>query len=301
MNKIFYTYRITNIVENKHYYGFRGTLLNPEDDIGVVYFSSSSNKNFIKEQKEYPERYKYKIIIKTRIKSIAQRFEIKLHKYFKVGTNDNFYNRATQTHTALIGTRNTARKAVLTRKTTFLENGLTIEEDAVKRASETGRNNNSYSKSAYNIYKNRDAKYRLDKSAASAKTMIKEGTYIITALKHRVHQNEIMESGLTRAQETGLKVSKTRKSKYKSGEIEKLIGLNNPAAKIINIFNNDNVIMYRCEGAFQKVCEENNLPFSAFKNSYQKDGKPYLLTRGNKSSFRPEFEGWYAKIEDSHE
>ena len=135
------------MVENKHYYGFRGTFLNPEDDIGVKYFSSSSDKDFIKDQKENPEKYKYKIIIRTHDKTLAQSFEIKLHKYFMVGTNDNFYNRATQTHIALIGTRETAKKGAITRKTTFLANGLTIEQDAVKRAVETARKNNSDRKS----------------------------------------------------------------------------------------------------------------------------------------------------------
>ena len=49
-----YLYRITNLVENKYYYGIRtsrNTL--PQDDLGVKYFSSSTDKTFISNQKEH--------------------------------------------------------------------------------------------------------------------------------------------------------------------------------------------------------------------------------------------------------
>ena len=57
-----YVYRITNKIENKHYYGCRTTKLEPKDDLGSKYFSSSRDKEFIKDQKENPYNYKYKII-----------------------------------------------------------------------------------------------------------------------------------------------------------------------------------------------------------------------------------------------
>ena len=49
-----YLYRITNVVENKHYYGIRTSKnLLPKEDLGKKYLSSSQNKEFIKNQKEY--------------------------------------------------------------------------------------------------------------------------------------------------------------------------------------------------------------------------------------------------------
>jgi len=95
-----YVYRITNIKLNKHYYGTRTPKKNiPEDDIGIYYFSSSKDKEFIKDQKENPQDYKYKIIKKFNTRKEALELEIKLHNKFNVGINESFYNRSKQTST----------------------------------------------------------------------------------------------------------------------------------------------------------------------------------------------------------
>ena len=57
-----YTYRITNIIEKKYYYGVHSCDCLPKEDIGVKYFSSSKNKEFIKDQKENPQNYKYRLL-----------------------------------------------------------------------------------------------------------------------------------------------------------------------------------------------------------------------------------------------
>ena len=44
----YYVYRITNKLLNKHYYGSRGSKIEPKLDLGIKYFSSSTDKNFIK-------------------------------------------------------------------------------------------------------------------------------------------------------------------------------------------------------------------------------------------------------------
>jgi len=100
-NKLYYVYRITHINENKHYYGYRGILENiqPKDDLGVKYFSSSTDKSFKREQKINPENFKYKIIRENLSNRGALDLEIKLHKKFNVDKNINFYNLAKQTNT----------------------------------------------------------------------------------------------------------------------------------------------------------------------------------------------------------
>ena len=50
--KYHYVYRITNKVCRKHYYGVRSSNNHPKQDIGIQYFSSSYDKDFIKDQKE---------------------------------------------------------------------------------------------------------------------------------------------------------------------------------------------------------------------------------------------------------
>lgn len=100
-DKNYYVYRITNVKENKHYYGYRGIPKNsqPKDDLGIKYFSSSMNKDFRKDQKINPQNFKYKIICKNLSKRNALNLEIKLHKKFNVSQNINFYNLANQTNT----------------------------------------------------------------------------------------------------------------------------------------------------------------------------------------------------------
>jgi len=93
-----YVYRITNILLNKHYYGVRTSKNNlPKDDLGIRYFSSSRDKEFIQDQKINPQNYKYKIIYVTKMRKVAMKLEIKLHNKFEVATNENFYNRAKAT------------------------------------------------------------------------------------------------------------------------------------------------------------------------------------------------------------
>lgn len=94
-----YVYRITNIHKRKHYYGVRTSKCAPKDDIGVIYFSSSKDKEFIKDQKENPQNYKYKIIKICETRLDAARLEIELHSKFNVGVNESFYNLAKSTTT----------------------------------------------------------------------------------------------------------------------------------------------------------------------------------------------------------
>jgi hypothetical protein len=98
--KTHYVYRITNKKENKHYYGVRSTISSPYDDLGVKYFSSSTDHDFMESQKNEKENYKYKIvrIFSTREDAIA--LEINLHEKFDVARNPNFYNKARQTNSS---------------------------------------------------------------------------------------------------------------------------------------------------------------------------------------------------------
>ncbi len=97
-NKVYhYVYRITNTVKNKHYYGKRSSKIPPIKDIGIKYFSSSRDKTFIKDQKDNPKNYKYKVVSVHISSEEAISKEIKLHSKFNVGKNPCFYNKALQT------------------------------------------------------------------------------------------------------------------------------------------------------------------------------------------------------------
>ena len=99
-NKLYhYVYRITNVVDNKHYYGKRSSSTEPALDLGIKYFSSSSNKSFVNDQKQNPGNYRYKIVFICKSSKEALALEIRLHRKFDVGVNPLFYNRAKQTST----------------------------------------------------------------------------------------------------------------------------------------------------------------------------------------------------------
>lgn len=99
MNKRHYVYRITNTKLNKHYYGTRTTGISPRKDLGIKYFSSSSDTQFREDQKNNPQHYKYTIVSEFDSREAAMRLEIKLHDKFDVGINESFYNIVKQTST----------------------------------------------------------------------------------------------------------------------------------------------------------------------------------------------------------
>lgn len=48
-NPIYFVYRITHLLKNKHYYGSKTAKNSHLDMLGTIYFSSSFDKEFIKE------------------------------------------------------------------------------------------------------------------------------------------------------------------------------------------------------------------------------------------------------------
>lgn len=98
----FCVYRITNIVEKKHYYGYKSSIIHPSKLIGITYFSSLTKEEgdaFRKDQHENPQNYKYKIVYLFNTKEEALNREIRLHKKFNVKNHPNFYNKSNQTST----------------------------------------------------------------------------------------------------------------------------------------------------------------------------------------------------------
>jgi len=104
----FCVYRITNLVERKHYYGYKSSSIHPSKVIGVTYFSSlkkNEGKEFIADQKENPQNYKYKIVQIFNSKEEALAREIKLHIKFDVKKHTQFYNKSNQLSTGFITTQ----------------------------------------------------------------------------------------------------------------------------------------------------------------------------------------------------
>ena len=102
-----YVYCITNIFNDMKYIGTRtSTKLNLLEDL-KFYKSSSKDKQFMQEQKEKPENFKYEILKTFLDRKSAVRYEIKLHNKYDVCHNKDFYNRAKQTATGFDQTGST--------------------------------------------------------------------------------------------------------------------------------------------------------------------------------------------------
>lgn len=102
--KYHYVYRITHKICIKHYYGVRTSKnIKPYEDLGITYFSSSSDKEFLQEQKTHPENFKYKVIQIFNSREEASLWEIRLHKKFNVATNESFYNKTNALSTGFQG------------------------------------------------------------------------------------------------------------------------------------------------------------------------------------------------------
>ena len=92
-----YVYRITNIKLFKHYYGKRSSKLPPKEDIGIKYFSSSKDKQFMQDQISNPDNYIYVVIEEFESAIDAINAEILLHDIADVAINSRFYNKSKQT------------------------------------------------------------------------------------------------------------------------------------------------------------------------------------------------------------
>lgn len=96
-DRYFYVYRITNKETSMHYYGSRVSVKPPKEDLGIVYFSSSYNKDFMDAQKSNSSSFKYKVVKLCTTNVEKQLFESYLHAKFNVGVNSVFYNMVKQT------------------------------------------------------------------------------------------------------------------------------------------------------------------------------------------------------------
>ena len=92
-----YVYRITSLIEGKHYYGLRTSTIEPYLDLGIKYFTSSCNYKFRNDFIKNPNNYKCVIVREFTTRKEAAAFEIFLHNKFNVGLSNKFYNYAKST------------------------------------------------------------------------------------------------------------------------------------------------------------------------------------------------------------
>jgi hypothetical protein len=102
-----YTYIISHLETNKHYIGVRTSKVDPNLDLGVKYFSSSTDRQFKAELRKNPTAFKFQIIEIWGSRKDALLHEIDLHALYEVGISPEFYNirRATSSGFDMLGAK----------------------------------------------------------------------------------------------------------------------------------------------------------------------------------------------------
>jgi len=265
MVKYHYVYRIH---KKKHYYGSRTSKKQPDQDLGILYFSSSSDVDFIKDQKTNQHNYKYVIVRCFDNRKDATEFEILLHNKFGVAKNINFYNKSEQTSTGFLygmlgkkhpelSRKKSAKKASETMRK-IMDNGLTIRENAINKKVKTMKENiNENGETAYNV-------------CAQKGNITKQNTILENGLN--IHQNAIekwketldnVKEGELMSTRDKLKQPKKDKTNYQKD------------ADKINIFDDKNNLVWKVNIPLKRFCEEYNLPYTAFYKSKKENVKLY--------------------------
>lgn len=138
-----YVYWIENRGTNVSYVGVRSCDIEPVDDIGVKYFTSSQDKEFKQDFTNNPEKYNIDIINNFIERQEAINLEVQIHNWNDVGSNDKFYNKAKQTSSGFdrAGVKDTPEE--LERK-----RGQVFSKEARKKMSiaNRGKDNPNYGK-----------------------------------------------------------------------------------------------------------------------------------------------------------
>lgn len=302
--KYHYIYRITNIKEGMHYYGVHSCDCLPKEEIGISYFSSSKNKEFIQDQKENPQDYKYKVIKVFSTRSEASYHEEFLHAKFNVKDHKLFYNK----HNAcgkfdpsgmVSCIDKDGNKHYISNKDPRFLSGELVSTSKGRTKDNSGSKNPNYGKITPQEVKDKIS-YTLKNNGYtdSEETRLKKSI----SAKNRQPATK----------ETRAKISKIHKGKKVSKEmVEKMLATResreygpNYNALLVDIKNEKGEIVFSCLNNFCKICEENDLPTSALRKSIKTQKPIYIdLDNGNLAKVtkngKIKYKGWIAVLRET--
>lgn len=322
--KYHYVYRITNVVTGYHYYGSKSCNEEPWENIGKKYFSNSTNKLFIQDQKNNPKDYKYKVIkLFESCREDATELEMILHKKFDVKHHPKFINRSNQTSKKFDTTgTDIGKKINNTRLNRVNSEGLNVNQQNGLKVSEKWKDDEwrrltikAMKKSKSNILWKETIGHQSIKKMLDKRLNPNHNSYygkIIETIKKTKLDTVIDGENIN--QIAGKKCSETKLSNEWKETIGKKAtemmletrsknGItykceNNPNAKTILIYDKNGLIQYELTGQFQKFCKSQNIPYYPFVESFKNGGSPIYqnktsLAKAKKKSWE-KFEGWYA-------
>lgn len=335
----YYVYRITNKRENKHYYGYRSSEIEPISDLGIRYKSSSCDQDFLDDQKNNPNDYKYKIIKRFDNKLDAIRYESKLHSMFDVRNNPNFYNRSNQTEESFLtkdGELYTISHGWITSEEYWKnkdmyeihERKVGVFDSLTKTLTtityqEYNSNRDRYKHHSNGMmgcfledgthvfitteeyYANPEKYNSFNKGKVAAVDVRTNETIYVSVEEYHSNPNLIHPStGLVSTFDTveqkyksvTKEIYENNRDRYVGVNKGKVSGANNPNKKQINIYNENDDIMYVCDGNFKETCLRHGLPFAALSRSHRNCTPIYQTSRLPNKPENIRFKGWYARV-----
>jgi hypothetical protein len=176
--------------------------MNPIEELGISYFSSSLDGYFKEDQLLNTNNYKYKIIRIFENREDAISFEIYLHNKFNVAINPNFYNNAKQTSTGF------DRLGKLHTNETKNKIG---EKNKNRKVSEETRSKLSDLSKGRVLSKETKEKMSKPKSQETKEKMRLNALNRSPELQQKMNESQ---KGWKHTEETKKKISNSRKNKY---------------------------------------------------------------------------------------
>lgn len=303
-----YVYRITNIIENKHYYGSRTTknkyskIL--EEDL-KQYKYSSADIDFKNDQKNNPQNYKYKIIKIFNNIGDCMLYESFLHQSIDVSKNENFYNKVSAriNHFIVYWQNRPEEELKLIKAKISKSVKKTMSEFSEDRKKEMYRKahiNRDHVKAGKAISLGHSKRTLEDKKLQQKKSFETFQEKYGEDIKCPMDIPEVKKKHSISMKYTIHNKSKEEKNKISDAISIRQQGSKNSGALKLLIFDNNDTLLHFCNGNFFKLCKEMGYPVEKLRKTAKeltkvnypfKDG---ALTQAIKRG-KDKFIGWYAR------
>ena len=264
-------YRITHKYKNKHYIGVYSCNKDPYEVIGKKYISSSTDVDFINEQKKLPENFIYQIlnIYDTREKALLT--EIYIHNKYDVGKNENFYNKAKQTTTR------------------FDTSGIKCSDERREQQRQWMLTNNPFRGKRHTEEVKKYLSDLFKSKSGKCQHCGKEGQYHLIEQWHNnncIHHPDINIRNKNIEYRTGVSQRKTGENSPRFGKH----GKDNKKSFKYELYNSDNLLIDICYGAeIGDMIKRNDCPcsFRYMSGAYNYTGHAPIRFKS--------LQGWYLK------